>query len=113
MNYREKLLDPRWQKKRLSIFKRDDWECVSCGNKDNTLHAHHIFYEAGHDPWDYPDYALITLCAECHEYEHDALKASVASLIKTMAQVGIRTSSEFSYLESVVREKFCNGVFNG
>lgn len=113
MNYRQKLLDPRWQKKRLSIFERDNWKCSMCDSEDSTLHAHHVYYEYGSDPWDYPDYALITLCAACHDQEHEALKFSLLSLSKTMAEAGIRTSIEVTYLESVIREKFVEGVFRG
>lgn len=29
--YAKKLMDPRWQKKRLEIFKRDGWKCQNCG----------------------------------------------------------------------------------
>lgn len=49
MTYKEKLKDPRWQKKRLEIFDRDGWKCVECGDKDSTLNVHHIFYLSGLD----------------------------------------------------------------
>ena len=68
--YSEKLKDPRWQKKRLGILDRDDWACQHCGSKDRTLHVHHIKYES-HDPWETDDKWLLTLCAECHEYDRD------------------------------------------
>lgn len=113
MNYRQKLLDPRWQKKRLSIFERDGWKCTICESSDKTLHAHHVFYEYGKEPWEYEDYALSTLCDECHESEHESLKYSLLSLSKTMAMVGIKTTDQISYLESVIRENFVGGVFRG
>jgi 5-methylcytosine-specific restriction endonuclease McrA len=69
--YSQKLLDPRWQKKRLEILQRDDWRCQSCGEKEKTLHVHHTEYFHGCDPWDYPDILMITLCDHCHESEHD------------------------------------------
>ncbi len=68
MIYKEKLLDPRWQKKRLLIFKRDKFTCQSCGEKGKTLHAHHSRYFK--DPWDIEDNYIITLCCDCHEYQH-------------------------------------------
>lgn len=113
MNYRQKLLDPRWQKKRLSIFERDGWKCKSCNSAEGTLHAHHVFYEQYADPWDYPDYALITLCFECHENEHEAMKSAIMSLRHAMAKAGISTSDDVSYLESVITENFKNGVIHG
>lgn len=69
MTYKEKLLDPRWQKKRLSILNRDEFTCKHCNSKDKTLHVHHLDYLALKDPWDYSDEFLLTLCHECHEEE--------------------------------------------
>lgn len=65
-NYVEKLKDPRWQKKRLEIFKRDNWRCCLCGDTENTLHVHHLRYKKNADPWDYDNDDLITLCESCH-----------------------------------------------
>lgn len=70
MTYRQKLTDPRWQKKRLRIFERDSWTCVSCDREDLPLHVHHIDYTKGLNPWDYPDNNLITYCEVCHNTEH-------------------------------------------
>src|ERR687887_368211 len=64
--YREKLLDPRWQRVRLRVFARDGWSCVACGETARTLHVHHLQYEAGKEPWEaHPD-TLATLCELCH-----------------------------------------------
>lgn len=64
--YSEKLLDPRWQKKRLEILSRDNFTCVKCGDEKETLHIHHIEYKKGLDPWDYENDKLTTLCVLCH-----------------------------------------------
>jgi len=69
--YSEKLKDPRWQKKRLQILERDKFRCQICGNSEKTLHVHHIVYLDNHDPWDYKNYLLITICEECHNYISD------------------------------------------
>jgi hypothetical protein len=66
-NYYEKLKDPRWQKKRLEILERDKWACRNCGDKDSTLHIHHIFYVPKTEPWEIPNGLLITLCEDCHK----------------------------------------------
>lgn len=65
MTYAEKLLDPRWQKKRLIILERDKWTCRMCYDSETTLHIHHLSY-TGNDPWDSPDDQLTTLCKHCH-----------------------------------------------
>lgn len=70
--YSEKLLDPRWQKKRLEILSRDEWTCCGCGSADKTLHVHHAYYVSGRDPWEYPSETLSTLCKECHHGEEDS-----------------------------------------
>lgn len=67
--YKAKLLDPRWQKKRLKILERDNWSCQCCFDGENTLHIHHRYYLPDTEPWEYPDESLMTLCAECHEEE--------------------------------------------
>jgi len=66
MNYSDKLKDPRWQRRRLQIFERDNWKCRVCANEEITLCVHHIEYINGRDPWEYPDSYLITLCEDCH-----------------------------------------------
>jgi len=68
MNYSEKLKDPRWQKKRLEIFQRDQWMCTICGDDKNTLHVHHLKYCG--EPWDVDDSFIKTVCESCHTEEH-------------------------------------------
>jgi hypothetical protein len=67
---KEKYLDPRWQKKRLTILKRDKFTCQSCKEDDNTLHVHHIEYKEGKEIWEYKNDDLITLCDNCHKLWH-------------------------------------------
>ena len=80
MTYKEKLLDPRWQKKRLGVLERDGWECQSCGDTETTLHIHHKKYN-GCDPWDIEDCYLTTLCKECHDSETNSIKRDSAILL--------------------------------
>ncbi len=69
MSYAEKLSMPVWQKRRLHIFQRDNWQCVRCGRDDIELQIHHRDYFPGLEPWQYPDNDLITLCKYCHSQE--------------------------------------------
>ena len=71
MTYQDKLKDPRWQRKRLEILKRDAWCCQVCNDAKSTLHVHHLFYKNNLDPWDYNDKDLITLCDKHHKFAHD------------------------------------------
>ena len=64
MEYLEKLKDPRWQKKRLLVFDRDNFSCKKCGFDSHTLVVHHIKYY--NEPWDSDINDLDTLCVYCH-----------------------------------------------
>lgn len=65
MTYSEKLKDPRWQRKRLEIFARDNWTCLASGRTDLPLCVHHMRYHG--EPWDSPNEELETLCIDVHE----------------------------------------------
>lgn len=71
MTYREQLLHPNWQRKRLEIMQRDDFHCRMCGDDETTLHVHHKQYVKGRMAWEYPNEELVTLCEECHEVMHE------------------------------------------
>ena len=76
-NYSEKLKDPRWQKKRLEILKRDKFRCRFCGNETETLHVHHLEYvDYYKEPWDYSNALLMTLCKTCHQNYNAEFKIS-------------------------------------
>jgi glutaredoxin-related protein len=64
MTYKEKLLDPRWQKKRLKILERDGFRCQLCQDPSSTLHVHHEKYSG--EPWEVDNIYLITYCKHCH-----------------------------------------------
>jgi len=68
-SYAELLKDPRWQKIRLEVFQRADWQCQQCSDKTTELHVHHTFYD-GREPWEYPENSLKCLCKTCHNSEH-------------------------------------------
>ena len=80
MTYSDMLRDPRWQKKRLRIFERDDFQCQDCGYKDKPLQVHHIRYTPKSPPWDTDDDFLITVCDKCHK-ERQKMEALVNSEI--------------------------------
>lgn len=66
--YSDKLKDPRWQEKRLSILKRDDYECKRCYSLPDNPEVHHKIYHPDREPWDHEDDELVTLCRGCHEF---------------------------------------------
>lgn len=85
--YRQKLLDPRWQKRRLEILERDGWACRQCHDTTTTLHVHHRVYGKG-DPWDVPNHYLEALCENCHAEETEARPELEHSLLRRMRLLG-------------------------
>lgn len=68
--YQEKLLDPRWQRKRLEVLSRANWKCDCCEAENKTLHVHHLVYEA-EEPWETDGKYLEALCEGCHEWREE------------------------------------------
>lgn len=88
MTYSDKLKDPRWQKKRLEIMKRDDFTCKYCGDKTTSLNIHHSYYRG--EPWESPNESLITLCEDCHEVVSAGKLKGILSGIKLKKKNGIQ-----------------------
>ena len=106
-SYKKLYLDPRWQKKRLSILKRDNFSCTICADNQSTLHVHHIFYRSDSiGPWDCPDTDLITLCDSCHSDEHLHLHKSKEAVLDAITAAGFQTSDDIDYMAYLIREKF-------
>jgi len=86
--YTELFKDPRWQKKRLEILERDEWKCLLCVDKKQTLHVHHKWYIRGLKPWEYANSCLMTMCDECHSFEHSIKEVSIQTLVKSCLSKG-------------------------
>lgn len=67
MTYVEQLKHPKWQKRRLEVLDRSNFQCEGCGSHDKTLHIHHGRYIKGKKAWEYPDEMLHCLCDGCHQ----------------------------------------------
>ncbi len=80
ISYKEKLKDPRWQRKRLYILDRDGFKCRYCGDNKSSLQVHHHFYINGTEPWEYDDEVYVTLCGKCHVHEEEMKKMDLNSM---------------------------------
>lgn len=123
--YSELLRDPKWQRKRLEVLRRDDFTCQECGSTTKTLHVHHCYYERGRKPWDYPSSGLLTLCYECHEYETVSYgnDKSQHPFLRDLAEIGFTgldmeslsyafAGGEFSRTRKELRSIITNAVSN-
>ncbi len=85
MTYKQKLRDPRWQKKRLEVLQRANWKCEECGSPDDSLQVHHSHYYRCLEPWDCPLELLSALC-EIHHVQRqnieDSLKGEVMKALR-------------------------------
>jgi hypothetical protein len=106
--YALKLKDPRWQRKRLEIFNRDGFACRFCGNKESTLHVHHLQYQWGKDPWDYESGHLLTLCADCHETETALRKESEQKLLELLRITVFATATDVDELANTIYMRASN-----
>ena len=86
--YSKKLRDPRWQKTRLQVLDRDEWACRQCFDSKSTLHVHHLAYERGKEPWDYPLGNFLTLCEDCHNDETASRRAAEYRLLQAIRRAG-------------------------
>jgi hypothetical protein len=84
MTYKEKLLDPRWQKKRLEILQRDNFRCQKCYDENSTLHIHHRKYLKNIEPWDCSSNLLVTLCERCHSSEKQEMQDGIKTIIEAL-----------------------------
>jgi hypothetical protein len=113
MDYAEKLKDPRWQKKRLEILNRDHWTCKYCGEKERTLHVHHLFYFKDKDPWEVNNGFLVTLCEGCHlpdneepkDWRRQDILETIGNLLKEIWTSGYSISDLMNIQEAVFNSK--------
>lgn len=128
--YREKLKDPRWQKKRLEVLNAAEFACQRCFDSSSTLHVHHRQYIKGREPWEYEAHELTALCESCHELEHET-KADLNSLLSLIlpmyahlqdvaglvagyaVEEGILQSPEAISFAKSMREKYGEHCFDG
>ena len=55
---------------RVSVFERDDYKCIQCGQVGRTLNAHHVKEYAKFPKLRYEVNNGVTLCEDCHKLVH-------------------------------------------
>ncbi len=65
--YKDYLQSDAWQRKRYVVFRRDNWQCVYCGERATQVHhKKYAKYNIGKEPIDW----LVSICKNCHEQIH-------------------------------------------
>lgn len=110
MSYSDQLKSPQWQRMRLEIMQRDNFQCQRCYDTEATLNVHHLNYERGKSPWEYSAENLITLCENCHSIQHGQIakireQAKNPEFLDTLAEIadcGARHLPDFEALVMVI-----------
>ncbi len=92
-SYSKLLRDPRWQRRRLEIQDRDKWACRRCSSTTKTFNVHHLYYESGMKPWEYPEWSLVTLCEDCHADEERFKTQADWNLVASFRRLGAHNSN--------------------
>lgn len=93
MNYIDQLKNPKWQKKRLEVFSRDNFSCAHCSNEEETLHVHHKKYLKNKMAWESPLEDLVTVCESCHKKLHSPGQLQSIEEMWIEAEIELRQSS--------------------
>jgi len=104
--YSEKLKDPRWQKMRLQVLERDEWTCQRCFDSESTLNVHHLRYEKGKDPWEYPLDNFLTLCESCHTSEFEMRHDYEQMLLSIIREKGFLADDVYCLVKGFLKSQF-------
>ena len=63
-------------------MERAFFSCEKCYREDQTLNVHHLYFMSKRYPWEYPNFALICVCEECHEEEHESKFSQFEEIIE-------------------------------
>lgn len=108
MTYAEKLLDPRWQKKRLEVLNRDNWTCSLCSDTQTTLHIHHWVYN--NEPWDVENEDLVTVCKRCHKILEGLKQIKEDSNLQRV--MNFRSDSDPMLLAAIIGSQDGSGMYS-
>ena len=81
--------DPRWQRRRSEVLRRDNFTCQCCGADSRPLHVHHKYYQYPNEIWKDPMEALVTLCVDCHQDKTDEHRNQSKALFAAIYQTGL------------------------
>lgn len=105
--YQELLLTEQWKRRRKEILEIDCYQCEIC-KSNKELNVHHTIYIENRLPWNYSDNQLMTLCANCHEREHEIIKAKKNNRLRQRNENG-KFDCEPQQIRGLIAEVIKNG----
>lgn len=91
-----------WKKKRRLILLRDEGICQSCGGQQK-LAVHHFYYVSGRQIHEYPNWALVTLCATCHRQQHNGNGFLAFEILEEAIDFVAKTELDLDALNDLLR----------
>lgn len=95
---------------------RDNWTCIRCKSNTRFLNVHHKKYIKGHEPWEYDNSDLETLCETCHAIEHKEVAPENPEYVKQLIVPGQRNTDGERSIDIQIyelKETLRLGVFTG
>lgn len=80
---RRRYTDPRWERKRAAILRRDQYLCRECRRYGRSVQAntvHHIYPAEDYPEWWLEPWNLISLCPACANAMHDRATGQLTEL---------------------------------
>ena len=94
-----------WQRKRLEVLNKYDFQCRLCYDRESTLVVHHKYYLPKLKAWEYPNDCYICLCEDCHTKIHAAIKNEDImnqTLIKFLIKRGVNETDSLIFLSTIL-----------
>lgn len=104
MNYRQQLLEDKWDALRQKRMDLDWYMCQRCMSGKH-LQVHHRYYIKDAKAWEYPLQALTTLCDRCHKLEHDINGTRMESPLEASFRRIHETLNGIKKLNVIIAEK--------
>lgn len=92
-SYGQKLTLPEWKEFSHKIKVEAGWCCEECGREQGpglNLEVHHVHYETGRLPWEYPRALVMAVCPDCHEERQAIEQRILSNVAELLRQKNIR-----------------------
>lgn len=107
MTYQDQLKSPLWQRKRLDILNKYDFQCNICYSRDKTVVVHHKYYSTRLKAWEYPDSCYICLCEDCHKEFHSwetlYKNNQMPAYLYRMTEKGASITDNYIFIRSILK----------